>query len=106
MPRCIRTRRWPAMRFIWRPRAACTSSRQSLELDRQLRIALDYTSFKARALTFLPQARLVHDAIAQRPTIRFFDPLERARDAHELAFYRVVRDAHRRIAVSAHVDEG
>src|SRR5215472_6095652 len=52
-----------------------------------------------------PQRGAVDDAIEKGSAVGAFASLERARDAHKLAFESVARYSHHRITVASHVDE-
>jgi hypothetical protein len=47
----------------------------------------------------------VYDAITQRTAFHAFAPFERPRDTHELAFHRIGRNAQRRVAMAAPIEE-
>src|SRR5262245_35084497 len=62
MPRSIRVRLWSAMHFIWPPRTACTSSRQSSDPKRALA-----SSSQCRGASTVAEQGREHDNHQRRP---------------------------------------
>src|SRR5690242_1607577 len=73
--------------------------------DRQSDIAFQHPLLEARPLARSPQLGDMRDTVAYRPAVRARAAADGPRDAHELGSHRVPGEAHRRIAVAAHVDE-
>src|SRR5262245_32223067 len=68
-------------------------------------ITFNHALLEKGPLSLPPQSAAMTQAIRERTTVRRVTALERARNADELAFHRVLGEMHCRVAMAAHVDE-
>lgn len=83
--------------------AASTNRRPNS--NRQPRIPFQYLLFEMGHFTRAPELGGVRDTVAERAAVGSLAALDGARDADEFGPYFVVREADRRIAVAAQIDE-
>ena len=73
--------------------------------NRQVGVAFQYALFESGFLAGSPEPRGVPDTVAERATIRRRRPVDRPRDAHEVAFDAVPAGPHTGVAVASQVQE-
>src|SRR6478735_2017118 len=73
--------------------------------DRKADVAFDHLLLQTWTFASFPQLRTVQDPISQRPAIRSFAARDGTRDTDELGAHFGARQAYRRIAVPARVEE-